>query len=50
MIDLMSISVQIILVSIVLISILNAMIMSVYERIREIGTLSAIGTPLRLSS
>jgi putative ABC transport system permease protein len=45
MIDLMSVSVQIILVSIVLISILNVMIMSVYERIREIGTLSAIGTP-----
>ncbi len=45
MIDLMSLSIQIILVSIVLISILNVMIMSVYERIREIGTLSAIGTP-----
>lgn len=45
MIDLMSISIQIILISIVLISILNVMIMSVYERIREIGTMSAIGTP-----
>jgi putative ABC transport system permease protein len=45
MIDLMSISIQIILISIVLISILNVMIMSVYERIKEIGTLSAIGTP-----
>lgn len=45
MIDLMSFSIQIILVSIVLISILNVMIMSVYERIREIGTMSAIGTP-----
>ncbi len=45
MINLMSLSIQIILVSIVLISILNVMIMSVYERIREIGTLSAIGTP-----
>ncbi len=45
MIDLMSLSIQIILVSIVLISILNVMIMSVYERIKEIGTLSAIGTP-----
>jgi putative ABC transport system permease protein len=45
MIDLMSLSIQIILISIVLISILNVMIMSVYERVREIGTLSAIGTP-----
>ncbi|MBN2869610.1 MAG: ABC transporter permease [Campylobacterales bacterium] len=45
MIDLMSISIQIILISIVLISILNVMIMSVYERIKEIGTMSAIGTP-----
>jgi len=45
MIDLMSVSIQIILISIVLISILNVMIMSVYERVKEIGTLSAIGTP-----
>ena len=45
MLDVMSISVQFILVSIVLISILNVMIMSIYERIKEIGTLSAIGTP-----
>ncbi len=45
MIDLMSVSIQIILISIVLISILNVMIMSVYERIKEIGTLTAIGTP-----
>lgn len=45
MIDLMSVSIQIILISIVLISILNVMIMSVFERIKEIGTLTAIGTP-----
>lgn len=45
MIDLMNISIKIILISIVLISILNVMIMSVYERIREIGTIAAIGTP-----
>lgn len=45
MIDLMRLSIQIILISIVLISILNVMIMSVYERVKEIGTLSAIGTP-----
>jgi putative ABC transport system permease protein len=33
------------LVSIVLISVMNVMVMAVYERIREIGTISAIGTP-----
>jgi putative ABC transport system permease protein len=33
------------LVGIVLISVMNVMIMAVYERIREIGTISAIGTP-----
>jgi putative ABC transport system permease protein len=44
MIDLMSLSVKIILIAIVLVSILNVMIMSVYERIKEIGTMSAIGT------
>jgi putative ABC transport system permease protein len=32
------------LVSIVLISIMNVMIMAVYERVREIGTMAAIGT------
>jgi len=31
----------------VLISVMNVMIMAVYERIREIGTISAIGTPPR---
>ncbi len=36
--------VKIILASIVLISILNVMMMSVYERIGEIGTIAAIGT------
>ena len=44
MIDLMSATMKLIMVSIVLISILNVMIMSVYERVREIGTMSAIGT------
>ncbi len=44
MIDLMSVSMNLIMVSIVLISILNVMIMSVYERVREIGTMAAIGT------
>jgi len=33
------------LIAIVLISIMNVMIMAVYERIREIGTIAAIGTP-----
>jgi len=45
MIDLLTIFIKIMLVSIVLISVLNVMIMAVYERIREIGTISAIGTP-----
>jgi len=45
MIDLLNVFITIMLVSIVLISVLNVMIMAVYERIREIGTISAIGTP-----
>lgn len=45
MIDLLTVFIKIMLVSIVLISVLNVMIMAVYERIREIGTISAIGTP-----
>ena len=32
------------LIAIVLISIMNVMVMAVYERIREIGTMAAIGT------
>ena len=47
MIDLLTVFIKIMLVSIVLISVLNVMIMAVYERIREIGTISAIGTPPR---
>jgi putative ABC transport system permease protein len=39
------------LIAIVLISILNVMIMAVYERVREIGTIAAIGTkPGRIMS
>jgi putative ABC transport system permease protein len=45
MIDLLSVFIRIMLIAIVLISIMDVMIMSVYERTREIGTLSAIGTP-----
>ena len=44
MIDVMSIFVRIMLVAVVLISIMNVMIMAVYERVREIGTIAAIGT------
>ena len=44
MIDFMTISMRFIMIAIVLISILNVMMMSVYERVREIGTMSAIGT------
>ena len=36
---------RIILIAIVLISVLNVMMMSVYERIGEIGTIASIGTP-----
>ena len=43
-VDLLIYTVKIILISIVLISILNVMMMSVFERISEIGTISAIGT------
>ena len=44
MIDLMIITVKIIMIAIVLISVLNVMLMSVFERIREIGTIAAMGT------
>jgi putative ABC transport system permease protein len=44
MIDVMTFFVKLMLVSIVLISIMNVMIMAVYERVREIGTMAAIGT------
>ena len=45
MIDLLALFIKIMLVSIVLISVMNVMMMAVYERIREIGMISAIGTP-----
>lgn len=45
MIDLMTLFIKIMLVSIVLVAVMNVMIMAVFERIREIGTIAAIGTP-----
>jgi putative ABC transport system permease protein len=47
MIDLLIVAVRVLLVAIVLIAVMNVMIMAVYERIREIGTISAMGTPPR---
>ena len=44
MIDLMTLFIRIMLVAIVMVSIMNVMIMAVYERINEIGTIAAIGT------
>jgi len=44
MIDLMTFFIKLMLIAVVLISIMNVMIMSVYERVREIGTIAAIGT------
>jgi putative ABC transport system permease protein len=46
-VDLLIFVVKFILIAIVLVSILNIMTMSVYERISEIGTIAAIGTPPR---
>lgn len=51
MIDMMTLFIRVMLVAIVLVSVLNVMLMAVYERIREIGTLGAIGTkPGRIMS
>ena len=44
MIDIMTLFIKIMLIAMVLVSIMNVMIMAVYERMREIGTISAIGT------
>ena len=44
MMDIMTFFIKIMLIAMVLVSIMNVMIMAVYERMREIGTISAIGT------
>ena len=43
-VDLLIVTVKIVLVAIVLVSVLNVMMMSVYERVGEIGTMAAMGT------
>jgi putative ABC transport system permease protein len=47
MLDLLAVFIKVMMVSIVLIAVMNVMVMAVYERIREIGTIAAIGTPPR---
>ncbi len=44
MIDIMTFFIKLMLIAIVLISVMNVMIMAIFERIREIGTMAAIGT------
>lgn len=44
MIDLMTLFIKVMLVAIVLVSIMNVMVMAVYERVNEIGTIAAMGT------
>jgi putative ABC transport system permease protein len=44
LIDIMAFFIRLMLIAVVLISIMNVMIMAVYERVREIGTIAAIGT------
>jgi putative ABC transport system permease protein len=51
MIDIMTFFIKLMLIAVVLISIMNVMIMAVYERVREIGTMAAMGTlPRRILS
>ena len=49
MIDMLTVFIRFMLIAIVLVSVMNVMVMAVYERIREIGTVAAIGTrPARI--
>lgn len=47
LIEAMTFAIRVLLVSIVLVAVMNVMVMAVYERIREIGTIAAMGTPPR---
>ena len=47
-IDLITLFMQAVLIAVVLMSVLNVMLMAVYERMREIGTMAAIGTRPRM--
>jgi putative ABC transport system permease protein len=47
MIDVMTVFIRVMLIAIVLVAVMNVMLMAVYERIREIGTMAALGTPPR---
>jgi len=44
LIDILALSATLGLIAIVLISVMNVMLMSVYERVKEIGTMAAMGT------
>jgi len=44
LIDILALSATLGLVAIVLVSVMNVMLMSVYERVKEIGTIAAMGT------
>lgn len=44
LIDILALSATLGLIAIVLISVMNVMLMSVYERVKEIGTIAAMGT------
>ena len=44
MINAMTFSIKLMLIAIVLVSVMNVMIMAVFERVKEIGTIAAIGT------
>jgi putative ABC transport system permease protein len=47
MIDVMTVFIRVMLIAIVLVAVMNVMLMAVYERVREIGTMAALGTPPR---